>query len=66
MTDYEDVFRQVKMLVVDRHLGKNLSVVDSEKQIFLCRLSGPLSWELEGLCTVVFTEAQDIIRPRMK
>ena len=43
LTGYEDVFQQVKMIVVDRHLGKNRSVADSEKQIFLCRFSGPLS-----------------------
>jgi hypothetical protein len=64
LTDYLDVFHQVKMRGFDRHLGKNRLVADSEKKKkTLSRLSGALSWELERFCTAVFTEVQNIIMP---
>jgi len=54
-----------KKRVVDRHLGKNRLVADSGGGGggMLSRLSGALSWELEKLCTAVYTEIQNIIMP---
>jgi len=55
------------MRVVDRHLGNNRSVADSggggDKQIFISRLPGALSRELEIRCTAVGAEVHNIIRP---